>query len=709
MVNLGKPRIDRRDFLAACSALPLGTSGGFSLVLGLTAPLERIARIEITPVRYPMTGDFKFFTGPHGSTGRAAVLVKVVTEDGTHGWGQSVPIAKWSYETLETVTIVLREYYAPALIGHDPLDLEGALQRLDRAVAPGFSTGMPIARAGLDIALHDLAGKLAGKAMHELWGKPKGGPLTLSWTLAPRSLDEVEGLIEAGQKQGYRNFNIKLAPDPEFDVALAKAVRKLVPDGFLWADANGGYPPDVALAIAPRLADAGVDVLEAPIKPNHLRGYQALKKQGALPIYMDEGVVSPVELEEFIALDMLDGVAMKPARCGGLWSARRQIEVLESAGLSWLGSGLTDPDVSLAASLALYGAYGLKRPAALNGQQFLTADLLTEPFQVKNGTLEVPDGPGLGVDVDEEKLDALRIDCGTERTVHPTVGPSTFTFVDDPVRGALTLLDDEIPVFAYRYGDQLPEGIPADRKRSSYLHPIHGLDGEILTDDFPSDHHHHRGLSLMWPRMKVGERELELWHIKGIRQHFGRWITRRTDSDGATLIVHNDWILDTGKKVASEKLRYRAHAATEIGRAIDVEYRITTLDESITLQGQTGKGYGGLNLRFAPRTETKLATDAGPQAKDSDRQHFGWADLTARFAERERHSGVAILVAPTHPDFPPPWTLRHYGDLNAAWPGLEARVLSPGEVLTLRYRLWIHRGDAEEGQVAGAWRAFTGD
>ena len=416
VVTPGDPRLPRRDFLAACAALPLGVRGLSAFGLGATAA-PRIARVELTPVRYPMTGYFKFFTGPHGSAGRAAVLVKIIADDGTHGWGQSVPIAKWSYETLETATTVLAQYFAPALLGHDPRDIAGAHVVMDQAVAPGFSTGMPIARAGIDIALHDLAGKLDGKALHETWGKPRGGPLVLSWTLNPRALDEVDALIDAGWKLGYRNFNIKVAPDPDFDVALAKRVRERVPDGFLWADANGGYAPDVALAAAPRLAEAGVDVLEAPVKPNHMSCYRALRKQGALPIYMDEGIVSPVELEEFIALRMLDGVAQKPARCGGLTSCRAQIEILEKAGLGWLGSGLTDPDVSLAATLALYGAYGLKKPAALNGPQFLTADLLREPLVVKDGTLAVPEGPGLGVDVDEKKLAALREACGAECTV----------------------------------------------------------------------------------------------------------------------------------------------------------------------------------------------------------------------------------------------------------------------------------------------------
>lgn len=395
--------MNRRAFLgrASSAVIALGIPRFF---LGRESSKTKIDRIDLFPLRYPMTGYFKFFTGPHGSAGRAAVIVKITADNGKVGWGQALPIAKWSYETLETAEAVLRDYYTPVLIGRDPTDIIGAHAAMDSAVAPGFSTGMPISRAGIDIALHDLSGKLQNKSLAQMWGKPKGEPITLSWTVNVTQIKDAAALIDEGKKRGYRHFNIKVAPDPEFDAALAREVRRQVPGTFLWADANGGYDPDTALKAAPMLADAGVDVLEAPLRPNRISGYQALKKQGALPILMDEGVVSPIDLKEFIKLGMCDGVAMKPARCGGLFSNRRQIEICQENNLLWLGSGLTDPDISLAATLGLYSAYGLKKPAALNGPQFLTADILKTPLNIKNGKAQVPDGPGLGITVDENKI-----------------------------------------------------------------------------------------------------------------------------------------------------------------------------------------------------------------------------------------------------------------------------------------------------------------
>jgi muconate cycloisomerase len=104
---------------------------------------------------------------------------------------------------------------------------------------------------------------------------------------------------------------------------------------------------------------------------------------------------------------MLDGMAMKPARCGGLTSNKRQIELCIEHGLKWVGSGLCDPDLSLGAALALYDAYALEEAAVLNGPQFLAASVLETPVVVRDAVAEVPAGPGLGLVVDEEKLRQL--------------------------------------------------------------------------------------------------------------------------------------------------------------------------------------------------------------------------------------------------------------------------------------------------------------
>jgi L-alanine-DL-glutamate epimerase-like enolase superfamily enzyme len=399
------PSHTRREFLQATAGAAGLALTGSAAAAAPTPERVTIERIDTFPMLYPVVGRFKFFEGLNGRrAGRQAVLVKITASNGAVGWGQSVPIPRWSYETLETVQSTLTRYLIPELLGRDPLDTEALRAIMDRAIAPSFSTGQPICKAGLDLALFDLTGRLLGRTAAERWKRKGRDRLTLSWTLNPQKLEEVEGLVAAGRARGYQHFNVKVAPDPKFDLELCRIVRRLVPNGFLWADANGGYDEATALEVAPKLAALGVPVLEQPLPANRLTGYRRLKKQGALPIIMDEGVVSSVELEEFIKLELLDGVAMKPARCGGMTQARRQIEIVRNAGLMFLGSGLTDPDVSLAASLVLYGAYDLKYPAALNGPQFLQGSVLRQQLTPVGGELLVPTGPGLGVEVDADRI-----------------------------------------------------------------------------------------------------------------------------------------------------------------------------------------------------------------------------------------------------------------------------------------------------------------
>jgi L-alanine-DL-glutamate epimerase-like enolase superfamily enzyme len=187
-------------------------------------------------------------------------------------------------------------------------------------------------------------------------------------------------------------------------------VCNFAPNGFHWADANTNYDVETALAMAPKLAETGLKGLESPLPPNLIRGYQSLTRQGALPILMDEGIVSPVEVAEFIALEMFDGIAMKVARCGGLWNASRIVSLLAENNLLMFASGLTDPDLSLAASAHLFAWAGLNAPAALNGPQYISAGGTTDPtFRANGDILLVPAAPGLGITLDERAERSMSI------------------------------------------------------------------------------------------------------------------------------------------------------------------------------------------------------------------------------------------------------------------------------------------------------------
>jgi len=356
----------------------------------------RIASVETFVARYPIVGQFKFFQQPTRDT----VVVKITTESGHVGWGQSVPSPTWSYETIETVRTTIDHHLTPALTGLDLFDHDAIWQTMNRVIAPSFSTGQPICKAGIDLALFDLAGRLRGSAL-----RPESS-ITLSWTIDARTLDEVTAAVAAAQARGFRHFNVKVGRDATFDVAMCREIRQLAPESFVWVDANGGYDLDTALSVAPKFADLGVAAFEQPLPANRLTGFRRLREQKALPILMDEPIVSLADLQEFHALDLLDGVAVKIARCGGLSEARRIVEYLQQHGLLFFASGLTDPDLSLAASLLLFSAHGLERPAALNAPQFLTGSILKTPISIEGDQARIPRGPGLGVEVDADALHA---------------------------------------------------------------------------------------------------------------------------------------------------------------------------------------------------------------------------------------------------------------------------------------------------------------
>jgi muconate cycloisomerase len=360
----------------------------------------RIASIECFIAAYPVVGDFRFLAAKDGKRiTRNTVVVRLTDDSGGVGWGQSVPSPTWSYETIETVQTSLERHLGPAILGLPVDDTAAVWQAMNRVIAPAFSTGQPIAKAGIDLALFDLQGRRAGLSPAARWGQPEGGPVTLSWTIDVRSPDELEDTVGRAAERGFRHFNVKIGRAAATDVAICQRLRALAPDAFIWADANGGYDEATALTVARGLADAGLAAFEQPLPANRLPGYRTLRRLGALPILMDEGVVSLADLESFHQLELLDGVAMKISRVGGLTEAARMVEYLHEHGLAFFASGLTDPDVAFAACLHLFSAYRLPHPAALNAPQFLDGTVLATPLKIVADQAFPPTGPGLGVEV----------------------------------------------------------------------------------------------------------------------------------------------------------------------------------------------------------------------------------------------------------------------------------------------------------------------
>lgn len=254
---------------------------------------------------------------------------------------------------------------------------------------------------------------------------------------------------------------------------------------------------------------------------------------------------------------------------------------------------------------------------------------------------------------------------------------------------ALELSEKGQPVFVYNHGMTLKEGVDPKYRRSSYLHPVYAPGGVLLTDDFPADHPHHRGICWTWPEVTVNGKTYDVWAVQGMHQRFGRWVQRELRPDRAILAVENGWFVEGSERRAVKELVEMTVHPAENGRRL-IEFRLTFEAEGqpVQIAGREKKGYGGFGVRFAPRTETVLRTDAGVEEKDSDMVPHPWAELEATFSGRR--AGLRVEDVPADPGSTPVgWCLRHYGYVAANYPGPEAVTLAPGKPLTLRYRVTV--------------------
>ncbi|MFR9775374.1 mandelate racemase/muconate lactonizing enzyme family protein [Micromonospora sp. MS34] len=369
--------------------------------------------VDTYAVALPTVRSFGVSGGSVAVAGTPSIRVLVkVTADGITGWGEATPIPAWTYETAESIVTTIDRYLAPAVLGRPAWDLDGVTSAFDRAVNRGFTIGSPLAKSAVDVALHDLLGRALGVPVGMLWGQRRRESIQLGWIVSGQSAGEVADAVAEGQDLGYRAFKVKVGLHSEAeDAAVVRAVREAAPDAALWVDANQAYTVDGALRMARRLADLDVTAFEQPLPANDVAGQRRLRDTSPIPVALDESLRHPSDLATFVKLGAVDVAIAKVQRSGGLTLSRRLCALAEDSGVRLMGSGLTDSDLGLAASLHLFAAYGIDTPVDLNGRQFLTSSYATgATVEVKDGVARVPTGPGLGVDVDESVVRELAVD-----------------------------------------------------------------------------------------------------------------------------------------------------------------------------------------------------------------------------------------------------------------------------------------------------------
>ena len=253
--------------------------------------------------------------------------------------------------------------------------------------------------------------------------------------------------------------------------------------------------------------------------------------------------------------------------------------------------------------------------------------------------------------------------------------------------------------------------------RANYVHPLMDLDENTITEDFPTDHPHHRGIFWAWHQCLVDSRRAGdgwacqdfTWQVKQVRQQQKR--------NWAALKVEVTWsspaILDeSGQSVplVAEQTTIRVHRAGEKMRVVDFDIQLNALVPELKLGGsEDAKGYGGFSPRFTMPAEVYFLGQSGPVEPVSTAvEGGGWMHLRGDFGSRGSESGITIMCHPSVPGFPQAWILRRSGSMqNAVYPGAEAVPLEMGSPWRLRYRLLLHRGSVSAEEIEQHYQQYS--
>jgi len=269
------------------------------------------------------------------------------------------------------------------------------------------------------------------------------------------------------------------------------------------------------------------------------------------------------------------------------------------------------------------------------------------------------------------------------------------------------VLDGEDPVLFYQ---RAPTSLLGRYKRAHYVHPLYDLDGHEVTEDFPLDHMHHRGVFWAWHQVWVGEtRAGNAWICKDFV-----WDVIEVKGldlgDGThALKTHVLWkspavMNDAGEMIpfVKEVTHIRVHPIVLSHRKVDFEIKLWALMPKVRIGGsEDEKGYGGFSPRIVLPRDLRITGRAGEVEPRTEAVEAGpWMDFSGTFGKKGSLAGLAILCHPSLPQFPQNWILRRRGSMqNPVYPGREAVPLSQENPLSLCYRLILHRGDAEEARI----------
>ena len=332
------------------------------------------------------------------------VFVRLETDEGLVGWGEAACLGgpTWSAESAESVAVTIERYVAPWLVGCDATGIEALRLEMARRVQ-----GNPFARAAVEMALWDLAGRALGVPVHRLVGGRVRDRVPLSWSLAVADPEEEVAEATAQVARGLGLFKIKTAVHSiAHDVARVHRIREAVgPDVRLRVDANQGWDRPTALRAIHALEPYDLDFVEQPVARWDLEGLAEIGRRVRVPIMADESCGSPQDALALVRLGGVSLVSLKLTKSAGLLGSLAIARIAEAAGLGGYVGCMIETSLGTAAYLQLaLAAAPVTWGCELFGPLLLAGDVVRQPVRYADGAILALDGPGLGVDVDEAAL-----------------------------------------------------------------------------------------------------------------------------------------------------------------------------------------------------------------------------------------------------------------------------------------------------------------
>ena len=359
----------------------------------------KISKIETIPYGIPVKGFADAYTSFSSSN---AVLVKIHTDEGHVGIGEACAWEPEFYgESWESIIAMIENYATPKLLGEDPRNIGRIMQILDLNLAR-----ITCVKEGIDLALHDLVGKILNVPVYVLLGGKFRDKVPVASEIG---IDTPEVMAESAKgvlAMGINVIKIKGSDDMDLDIVRIKAVREAVGDDVgLRLDPNAAWDTMGAIRVMRAVEDCHLQLLEQPIPNWDLKGMAHIRQNISVPLMADESVWTPqdaIKLHDYGACDILN---LKIAKTCGLHLGKKVEAVAEALGMPCIAGTELEPGISMVAKIHIAASMRIHPiPSEFTELTQVEGTILTEPIVAVDGCLAVPDGPGFGVEIDEDAL-----------------------------------------------------------------------------------------------------------------------------------------------------------------------------------------------------------------------------------------------------------------------------------------------------------------